>query len=331
MDCPKVVPASRAVRENILARAVEVAADLDKTRPLARHAIQTHARAILEELGEPEEYAGWTMVMLGSEFWRDQVAAVPCQRRLLLLPHCLRDAEKCPAKYGPLGLICEDCGACRLTELRAGAEQKGYRVMIAEGSPVVMQIILSGQVDAILGVACLNVLERALDRILLAGIPCMAVPLLASACKDSQTDEDWVCRMIDTPHRPAPVKTRSYIHLMRSAAALFEAEELQRLAPRARGGPLPIEAGGDGLAALDPLAATEAVAYDFLLRGGKHTRPFITLAAYDAVSGACATGPDGQAHVARLPDAVRRVALAIEVFHKASLVHDDIEDDDPFR
>jgi geranylgeranyl pyrophosphate synthase len=32
-----------------------------------------------------------------------------------------------------------------------------------------------------------------------------------------------------------------------------------------------------------------------------------------------------------LPDAVRRTALAIEAFHKASLVHDDIEDDDSFR
>jgi geranylgeranyl pyrophosphate synthase len=32
-----------------------------------------------------------------------------------------------------------------------------------------------------------------------------------------------------------------------------------------------------------------------------------------------------------LPDTVRRAALAIETFHKASLVHDDIEDDDTFR
>ena len=32
-----------------------------------------------------------------------------------------------------------------------------------------------------------------------------------------------------------------------------------------------------------------------------------------------------------MPDAVRRAALAIEAFHKASLVHDDIEDDDTFR
>src|SRR4029077_18770239 len=30
-------------------------------------------------------------------------------------------------------------------------------------------------------------------------------------------------------------------------------------------------------------------------------------------------------------DSVKRAALAIETFHKASLVHDDIEDDDTFR
>ena len=331
MDCPKVVPQSRAVREKIVARAAQLAATLDKTRPLARQVIQGHARAILEELGQPAEYAGWTMVVLGSEFWRDQVAAVPCDRRLLLLPHCLRDAEKCPATYSPLGLLCQDCGACLLTDLRAEAQRQGYRVMIAEGSPVVMQIILSGQIDAILGVACLDVLERALDKILLAGIPCLAVPLLANQCKDSQTDVDWVRQMIHTPYRPAAVKTRSYLHLLRSAAGMFEPGELQRLAPRSRGGPLLSETDGDGLAALDPLAATEALAYDFLLRGGKHTRPFVTLAAYDAMIGGPATGADGRRHAQRLPDGVRRVALAMEVFHKASLVHDDIEDDDPFR
>jgi geranylgeranyl pyrophosphate synthase len=32
-----------------------------------------------------------------------------------------------------------------------------------------------------------------------------------------------------------------------------------------------------------------------------------------------------------LPDGVKRAALAIETFHKASLVHDDIEDDDGYR
>ena len=32
-----------------------------------------------------------------------------------------------------------------------------------------------------------------------------------------------------------------------------------------------------------------------------------------------------------VPDSVCRVAMSIEAFHKASLVHDDIEDDDMYR
>jgi len=55
----------------------------------------------------------------------------------------------------------------------------GYKVLVAEGSPIVLKIIVSGYVDAIVGVACLNVLENVINNILVAGIPCMAVPLLA--------------------------------------------------------------------------------------------------------------------------------------------------------
>ena len=72
----------------------------------------------------------------------------------------------------------------------------GYKVLVAEGSPIVLKIIVSGYVDAIVGVACLNVLEKAIDKILLAGIPCMAVPLLSSDCRNTSVDEDWVHEMI---------------------------------------------------------------------------------------------------------------------------------------
>jgi geranylgeranyl pyrophosphate synthase len=75
------------------------------------------------------------------------------------------------------------------------------------------------------------------------------------------------------------------------------------------------------------LTVHENIAYEWLAQGGKRSRPFITLAAYDALKGGLAT----QSADAPLPDAVRRTALAIEAFHKASLVHDDIEDDDTFR
>jgi geranylgeranyl pyrophosphate synthase len=76
------------------------------------------------------------------------------------------------------------------------------------------------------------------------------------------------------------------------------------------------------------LALHESIAYDWMGQGGKRSRPLITLAAYDAMQGAPGTRSADQL---QLPDGVKRVALAIEAFHKASLVHDDIEDDDTFR
>ena len=43
----------------------------------------------------------------------------------------------------------------------------------------------------------------------------------------------------------------------------------------------------------DPIGGTEAIAYDFLTRGGKHSRPFITLAVYDALTGGRCALSDG--------------------------------------
>ena len=327
----KTVPQPLALRQRIRDRAVETAAGLDKSRPLCRQELEAAARSILVDLGLVESYVGWTMVALASAFWRDQVAAVEPARRLLLLPRCLREADNCPAPTDAAGLHCRDCGACSLSSLRAEAQRRGYRVMIAEGSPAVMKIILSGQIDALLGVACLDALEKTFDKILLAGIPCMAVPLLGDGCRNTSADLDWILELIDTPHRATAVQTTTYLHLMRCAAQMFEPAELERLVPRARSQAAPRANGQGEIDGLPPLACTEAIAHEFLAEGGKHSRPFITLAVYDALCGGQGTLAEGARHVAQFSDAVKRTALAIEIFHKASLVHDDIEDDDWFR
>ncbi len=327
----KDVPQSRELRETIRGRSVQIAARLDKTHPLGKEEMESVARRLLKDLNLPEGYVGWTMVMLASEFWRDQVAATPPERRLLLLPHCLKHAEGCPADYDEFGLDCRSCGACRIADFRGEAEQLGYKVLVAEGSPIVLKIIIGGYVDAILGVACLNVLEKAIDKILLAGIPCMAVPLLSSDCRNTSVDEDWVADMIRVRQETPSAKTQTYMHLMRAAGNMFTPDAIHRLAPRVRGQKWLTDPSDDGNGSIDPIAATEAIAYDFLIKGGKHSRPFITLAAYDAMRGGACTAADGQERVAELPDAILRTALSIETFHKASLVHDDIEDDDSFR
>src|SRR5205814_4404957 len=189
---------------------------------------------LLAEMGAGEQYLGFTMVALTNEFWREQVSAIDFKRRLLLLPHCLKNAEGCPADYDEFGLDCKKCGACSVADFKIKAEELGYKVLVSEGTPIVLKIIVSGHIDAIVGVACLNVLEKALDKILLAGVPCVAAPLLSSNCRSTSVDDDWVSELIDLRTDPPKSKTKTYVHLMRAAHQLFKGLELERLAPRAR-------------------------------------------------------------------------------------------------
>lgn len=320
----KMVPDTKALRESLRLQCREVAATLDRNLPPTKDDLEAICRKLLADAGQPEGFLGWTMVILSSEFWEDSIKSIPPLRRLFLLPHCLKHSAGCPADYDEFGLACKTCGACSIADFRSTAEQMGYKLLVAEGSPIVMKIIVSGHVDAIVGVACLNVLEKAIDKIMLAGIPCMAVPLLSSDCRNTSVDEDWVDQMVRVPHEPTQKQTRSYIHLLRESSRLFEKDSLERLVPRVR-------AGQVKNLSCDPIAATESIARDFLAAGGKHSRPFITLAVYDAVQSGAATLAGGSEVVAGYSDAIKRAAMSIETFHKASLVHDDIQDDDRFR
>ena len=316
----KVVPETRELRDKIRAEIAKFATTLDRKNTFTKAELQVFSEQLLTSMGLGFQYTGFTSVCIANEFWREQVQATDFSRRLLLMPHCLKHAEGCPADYDEFGLDCRKCGACSVADFKTRAEDLGYKVLVYEGTPIVLKIIVSGHVDAIVGVACLNVLEKALDKILLAGVPCVAVPLLSSNCKSTSVDEDWVMEFINLK-TPAPATvTRSYMHLMRASHQICEEPELSRLCPPAR--------SGANSRAEDPLAIHEKLAYNWLGRGGKRSRPFITLAVYDALKGGAGTL---NAESINISDAVKRSALAIEAFHKASLIHDDIEDDDNFR
>jgi geranylgeranyl pyrophosphate synthase len=64
---------------------------------------------------------------------------------------------------------------------------------------------------------------------------------------------------------------------------------------------------------------TEQLVYESILAGGKRLRPLLTLLTYEAFSEQVE------------PMVLNRLALSIECFHKASLIHDDIEDEDDMR
>lgn len=319
----KAVPETIEQREAIKRGAEEYARALDRSKPFTKNELERFGRDLLNRMALPEKFLGFVMVLIGNFFWKQQFLAIPFHRRMLLLPHCLKHAEGCPADYDEFGLDCEKCGACSIADYKVRAEQLGYKVLVAEGSPIVLKIIVSGHIDGILGVSCLNVLEKAIDKVLIAGVPSYAIPLHSGDCKNTSLDESWVWDVLEKYEELPTGPTVSFVPLMRASNEIFE-RDFERLLPRvrSRGTPADLES---------PLAVTESVSYDWLAHGGKRFRPFITLAAYDAARGGTAAAAGAGDQSPEFPDSVRRVAMAIEAFHKASLVHDDIQDNDKFR
>ncbi|MCL5104785.1 MAG: polyprenyl synthetase family protein [Armatimonadetes bacterium] len=321
----KQVPNEKAARNAIREQAVEFASDLDTSRPPVWNDLESRGRALLCRLALPQVYLGYAMVTVSNEFWRRRFESVPFDRRLLLLSHCLSDKSSCVASRDSVGLRCENCGACDIGDLKARAEKLGYEVIAAEGTSSAVMKVLEGDADAILGVACLDSLEKSYTRVVELGIPHIAVPLLRNGCVNTEAEIDEIVTILNSASGHVVSGPRSYLPLLRETARIFDTTSLLDLLPRDIAPLL----GTDE--APDSMTATEAIALDWLGSRGKRLRPFITVSAYAvARHGSVVTEPDTDP-VSLIPKPVRRIALAIEALHKASLVHDDIEDNDEFR
>ncbi len=299
------IPQSRLEREGlktVIARYVHGHRDT-LTPPLVLDELRTHAEKIVARAGMPTLYTDYVGVLLSNEVWREHLATIPFDRRLLLLPKCLRVEDRCPAPFDELGLLCKQCGLCTIQDLQAEAERLGYAVLVAEGSALVMSLIQTGKIEAIVGVSCLSVLERAFPYMEAAAIPGIAIPLLQDDCKDTTIDVEWVWDMI---HLTSDDRTwRLDLDTLREdIQGWFSAASMDRLF----GAPAQCE--------------TERIAREWLARDGKRWRPLLTACAFKAFQ----DDPNQP-----VPEGVSKVSLAVECFHKASLIHDDIEDGDAER
>jgi geranylgeranyl pyrophosphate synthase len=270
--------------------------------PLPAQQLRVHAEKLVAKLGLNPVYTDYTGVLINNELWRESLAAVPYERRLLLIPKCLRVESKCPAPFDEFGLLCKQCGLCSIQDLQNEAERLGYAVLVAEGSAIVMSLIQTGKIEAIVGVSCLSVLERAFPYMEAAAVPGVAVPLLQDDCIDTTVDLDWVWDYI---HLTSEDKTRRMdLGTLREEIDFwFTPLSLDALLGPSQG-------------------TTEDIARQWLGRAGKRWRPFLTVAVHQALR-----GEPGRS----ISESLKKVAVAVECFHKASLIHDDIEDGDAVR
>jgi geranylgeranyl diphosphate synthase, type II len=296
-DLELVVPDEKLIRKEIRQKVDEYFANKNINPPATYLQINQLAEKLIEIYNWNEVHLAFVMVCCSNSIWRKVFSTIPFNRRILLLPQCLKNSNLCDADLDEFGLICKSCGNCKIQSFTEEAEKLGYVVLVTEGTSVASKLIESGKIDAVIGVGCMEVLQKMFNTVQKRAVPGIAIPLLENGCKDTRVDKDWILEEIKYIDGKNGVKLVSLSEIKSDVQAIFNQNYLKEIIGSSFG-------------------KSVGIAIESILMGGNRHRAFLTWLVYKAFSS------DINKEI------VSKLALSIECFHKASLIHDDIEDND---
>ena len=299
-DTPQrlAVPQDKTRRAELEAAVAAYLAREQLVPPLTADELIAHARcAALTARMTPGELP-YATLLLNNALWADVIARIPFERRLLLMPQCLADTTSCRAERDSLGLICAHCGACPIGTLQAEADRLGYVALVAEGTTVVSKLLTSGKIDADDGVGCLDSLRRIFPLMNEHAIPGQGIPLLSDGCQHTSVDTGAALAAIRALKHTPGTRLTDLERVSEHISHWFTEASLSELC---------------GTPATEPQRIGQA----WMMTGGKRWRPMLTATVFQVAGGDIAN--------------IREAAVGVECFHKASLIHDDIEDSDDER
>ena len=295
-----VVPEEALTRNRLRKAARELVAERGIVPPASFLFIEQMADEIIAQTETDNNYREFAMVVCGNEIWRPIVAATPYNRRLLLLPQCLKNNSSCHAEIDELGLICAGCQSCQIDSILQKAETLGYATLVAEGTTVAISLVQEGSVDAVVGVTCMSVLQKSFETVSKAAVPVIGIPLLFEGCAETDVDNRWLDDELMNFKENNELKPMSVSALKEQVNGFFTEERLISMIGYAND-------------------RTTQLAVQSMLTGGQRIRPLLTALAYSAYAPVVSE------------DLLLALSVVVECFHKASLIHDDIEDSDDFR
>ena len=312
----RTIPQTLAERRRLRQLAHDFVSEKALHPPVMLSDLEALAAEFVRRNNLDEGLRDWLMVEIHNAVWLPMVASIPYSRRLLLLPKCLRDSKRCEGEMDDLGLLCHRCERCVIPNLQTQADHIGMLSMVAEGFTSVIELIRQHVVDAVIGISCLDSLEKAFPLLVSHAVPGIAVALNDGGCKDTHVDTDYVAQLL-SKRSEETMMLLDYDSVREEVDRWFEPEALATVLTPARD-------------------TTTKAALEWMLCGGSRWRPFLLAAVYAAIKVESrkykADSEKGKVEEQfSIPDEVKRAAIAVECFHKASLVHDDIQDKDEER
>ncbi|MDR2943852.1 MAG: DUF116 domain-containing protein [Methanosarcinales archaeon] len=108
------------------------------------------------------------------------------ERKVVLLPQCLRNSE-CRARCDPLyGFVCIKCGRCDIGTIMDEAEKREFKVFVVPGSSFVKKIFKEYRPTSCIGVACPVELSESMQKTTV--VPSQGVYLINNGCFETKVD-----------------------------------------------------------------------------------------------------------------------------------------------
>ena len=151
-----------------------------------RQNVNKLTKTIAKKLGLRDRLINYTDIEIRNYLRESKFKRVPIRKRMLFLPHCLRNIKECKGHYNDEGFECARCGACQMKSILEMAEGKGYKkIFIVPGGSMVKKLVEKYRPEAVIGLACYHEITMAMDALQGYHLPGMGVLLLRDGCKDT--------------------------------------------------------------------------------------------------------------------------------------------------
>jgi len=148
---------------------------------------------------DDEDLSNFTYIEAGNVLDQSAYEYVKKEDRIVLIPHCLRNAEKCIAPIDDEGYHCKKCGACIIAEITQAAEDRGIKWYMVGGGSHAIKIVKNARPRAVFGIACYDDAKLGVEKVGEYGIPTQAVLLSKAGCVNTEVEIDKVIATLDLP------------------------------------------------------------------------------------------------------------------------------------
>ncbi len=124
-----------------------------------------------------------------NKLYANKFASVPFYKRIVFVPHCMRNTEVCTAIEKDRCYICTECDGCKISAITKLIRKLNYRdLYIVKGGRAIEKIVKEQKPEAIVGIACFFEGNQAFKMLKDENVTVQFVPLTKDGCTTTDTD-----------------------------------------------------------------------------------------------------------------------------------------------